>query len=121
MILTLILGPWIVIHADHIQWSDRWLLVKIGLVVGLILYHLSLHFIFKQLGKDVVKYSSNQLRVWNEFATLFLVAIIFIVELQNTLDMLYGLLGLLGLIAGLMVAIKIYKRNRHAFEKNSVE
>ena len=118
MILTLILGPWIVIHADHIQWTDRWLLVKIGLVTGLVLYHLSLHFIFRQLGKDVVRYSSNQLRIWNEFATLFLVAIVFIVELQNTLDMLYGLLGLMGLIAVLMIAIKIYKRKRLAFERS---
>jgi putative membrane protein len=32
MILTLILGPWIVIEADHIQWSDRWLIVKLCLV-----------------------------------------------------------------------------------------
>lgn len=121
MILTLILGPWIVIEADHIQWSDRWLIVKVCLVAGLVLYHLSLHFIFKQLGKDIVRYSSNQLRIWNEFATLFLVAIVFLVELQNELDMLYGILGLLGFIGVLMLAIKIYKHKRLLFEKNQTD
>lgn len=117
MILTLLLGSWIVSVADHIQWTDRWLMVKLGLVVGLVLYHLSLHYIFKQLGRDISRFSSNQLRIWNEFATLFLVAIVFLVELQNELDMLYGILGILGLIAVLMLAIKIYKNRRIQFEK----
>ena len=117
MILTLILGPWIVIEAEHIQWSDRWLIIKLCLVVGLILYHLSLHVIFKQLGRDIVRYSSNQLRIWNEFATLFLVAIVFLVELQNELDMLYGILGLLVFVGVLMLAIKLYKHKRLQLEK----
>jgi hypothetical protein len=46
------------------------------------------------------------------------VAIVFLVELQNELDMLYGILGLLGFIGVLMLAIKIYKHKRLQFEKN---
>ena len=111
-VLTMILGPWIVIEAEHIQWTDRWLVIKLGLVAGLIVYHFSLQYIFRQLGKNLLRYTSNQLRLWNEVATLFLVSIVFLVILKSELDMLYGLLGLLALIAVLMLAIRIYKRIR---------
>ncbi len=111
-VLTMILGPWIVIEAEHIQWTDRWLVIKLGLVAGLVIYHFSLQYIFRQLGKNLLRYTSNQLRLWNEVATLFLVSIVFLVILKSELDMLYGLLGLLALIAVLMLAIRIYKRIR---------
>jgi putative membrane protein len=112
-VLTMILGPWLVIEAGF-PWTTSWLVVKLGLVAGLIGYHFSLQVIFQQLGKDVVKYTSNQLRLWNEVATLFLVSIVFLVVIKNELDMLYGLAGLIGLIAILMLAIRIYKRIRNA-------
>jgi putative membrane protein len=62
--------------------------------------------------KGVCKWKSNQLRLWNELATLFLVAIVFLVVLKNTLNWVYGTLGFFGVAVGLMVAIQLYKKAR---------
>ncbi len=88
--------------------------VKLAFVVGLYVYHIWTHLIFQQFKKDIFKYTSNQLRLINEVATIFLVAIVFIIELQNSLSWLYGVLGVLGFALILMLAIKIYKKVRGA-------
>lgn len=59
------------------------------------------------------KYSSNQLRIWNELATLFLFAIVFIVVLKNALNWIWGVSGLVLIGILLMFAIKIYKKFRN--------
>jgi len=66
----------------------------------------------KQLKKGVFSWKSNQLRLWNELATLVLVAVVFLVELQNNLDWIKGTLGFFGVAIGLMIGIKIYKKFR---------
>lgn len=86
--------------------------VKLAFVTALYAYHFWTHAIFKQFQKDIFKYSSNQLRIINEIATIFLVAIVFIIELQNSLSWLYGVLGVLGFALVLMLAIRIYKKLR---------
>jgi putative membrane protein len=65
-----------------------------------------------QLAKDVVKFSSQGMRMWNEIATIFLFGIVFLVLFKTTISLLYGLGGLVGLIAVLMIAIKVYKNIR---------
>lgn len=111
-ILTLIFGPWV-------WWMmgsfPRWLLVKLIFVVALYCYHLSLHAIYRQQMKGLFKYSSQQLRIWNELATLFLFAIVFIAVVKDSMSWLraLGALALLAII--LMIAIKLYKKIR---EKN---
>lgn len=92
--------------------DNPWLMVKLFFVFGLFLYHLSCHKIFKQLQNDKIKYSSTSLRVWNEVATIFLVAIVFLVVLKDIAHMGYGLLGLIIFTFILMMGIKIYKKIR---------
>lgn len=115
-ILTLIFGPWLVFGYGYWQMllepSLRWLLLKLVFVVGLYAYHFSLHFIYKQQSKGIFRYSSQKLRVWNEMATIFLIAIIMLVVVKQEISLVWGLLGLLGFIALLMSAIKIYKHLR---------
>jgi putative membrane protein len=89
-----------------------WLIIKLSLVGGLYLYHFSCQIIFDQQRSGIVRYSGIQLRIWNEVATLFLVAIVFLVVMKNTLDMLTGLLGLILLMIVLFAAIQIYKKMR---------
>jgi putative membrane protein len=115
-LLTLIFGPWLIVELHY--WenlsdpNNRWLLLKLGFVMGLYLYHYSLHLIFKQQTKGIFKYSSQQLRIWNEIATIFLIAIIMLVVVKQEISLLWGLLGLVGFIVLLMSAIKIYKQLR---------
>ena len=78
--------------------TPQWLWVKLGLVVGLYAYHFMCHGVFLQQQKAVVRYSGYQLRVWNEVATVFLFGIVFLAVLKNTTSMLWGLLGLIGLM-----------------------
>jgi putative membrane protein len=89
-----------------------WLHLKLLFVLGLYGYHLYCHRLFKQQQNGHITWTSTQLRVWNEVATIFLFAIVFLVVLKNTLGMVYGLLGLAALIIVLLVAIRIYKQRR---------
>ena len=87
-------------------------MAKVSFLVGLYSYHLFCHKIFKQLQNDNFNYSSTWLRVWNEVATIFLFAIVFLVELKDILDMGKGLIGLVLFSVVLMIAIKWYKKKR---------
>ena len=86
--------------------------IKLSLVLLLYLYHFSLHVIFKQLQAGVVRYTSQQMRFWNEVSTLFLIAIVFIIVLKDALSMVWGLAGLLGIIVLITLGIKLYKKYR---------
>ena len=117
-IVTLILGPIILFHPSmgwyHMVFlpEGKWLLIKLIFVVLLYVYHFTLHIIFKQQLKGVFKYSSQQLRLWNEVATIFLIAIVMLVVVKQSISFVWGLVGLVILIALLMSAIKIYKALR---------
>ena len=112
-ILTLVLGggTWYRYGA-----LPTWLQWKLLFVAGLYGYHFYCHRLFRQQQQGLITWKANRLRIWNEVATLFLFAIVFLVILKDTLGMAYGLLGLAGLIIVLLVAIRIYKKSR---EKSS--
>lgn len=115
-ILTLLFGP-VVMFADG--WdkllfaeAGRWLLIKLIFVIFLYLYLISLHKIFKQQLNGVFKYTSQQLRIWNEVATIFLVAIVMLAVVKQSISLVWGLAGLILFIIVLMSTIKIYKSIR---------
>ena len=89
-----------------------WLWLKLGFVAGLYIYHLLCHVVYRQLQRNEVRYTSQQLRIWNEVATIFLVSIVFIVILRTALSLLWGLIGLVVFTIVLLVAIRIYKKVR---------
>ena len=110
-ILAIIFGIWLLVLAPY--WLEQpWMHAKLGFVALLSIYHLKTHFIFKELQADKIKYSSNFMRIWNEGATLILFAVVFLVLLKSTLNMAYGMLGLVGLAVVLMLGIKLYKKTR---------
>jgi putative membrane protein len=115
-ILTLILGPWVMLNGNWektlLDSSGRWLLIKLCFVVLLYCYHYSLHSIYKQQSKGVFKYSSQKLRIWNEVATIFLIAIVMLATVKQAISLVWGLVGLIGLAIILMSAIRIYKSMR---------
>lgn len=105
-VLTLLFGPWMWYMYGHL---DNWLAVKLCFVTGLYAYHISLHGIYKQEQKGIFKYTSTQLRIWNEVATIFLIAIVMLAVVKQALSFLWGLIGLILFVAVLMSAIRIYK------------
>lgn len=112
-ILTLLFGIWLFTFYDSIP---SWLWVKLGFVVALLLYHFSLHIIYKQQINNVFKYSGQQLRIWNEVATLFLFAIVILAVVKDSVNFLWGMLGLLGLAVIMFIAIKAYRQYRKNHE-----
>jgi putative membrane protein len=86
-----------------------WLWIKLGFVAGLYAYHFSLQKIYTDQMKGIFKLSSQQLRIWNEIATIFLVAIVMLVSVKQGVSLVWGIIGLLMLILLLVSAIKIYK------------
>src|SRR5579872_3966409 len=105
-ILTLIFGPWMM---GLMGSAPTWLVIKLGFVVGLYLYHFSLQVIYRQQMMGIFRFSSQQLRIWNEVATIFLIAIVMLAVVKQNLSWAWGLLGLFLFVVLLMSAIKIYK------------
>lgn len=93
-----------------------WLPVKLGFVFLLLVYHFLCQQIMKQLKNGNFKYTSFQLRLWNEVATVLLVAIVFTVVLKSAVDWLYGLVGLIIFSGVIMTAVKLYKNYRQKHE-----
>ena len=89
-----------------------WLMLKLVFVAGLYGYFFFLHKIFKQQQNNIIAFSPMALRVINEISTIFLFAIVFLVILKNIMNMVYGIIALVGFILILMIAIKIYKNIR---------
>ena len=83
-IITLILGPLLIYINPAIL--DTWLWIKIGFVIGLYFYHYSLNILYKQQKNNYFKFSSQQLRIWNEVATIFLISIVILVVVKQSLS-----------------------------------
>ena len=95
------------------QWLEQeWMLVKLGFVVLLYLYHWKCDLIYKQLQKDEVTNSSNFFRLWNEGATLILFAVVFLVILKSAINWIYGVVGIFVFSILIMLGFKFYKRFR---------
>ncbi len=110
-VLTLIFGAWVL--------SYRWgylemgfMHAKLGFVFLLYCYHGFCHVIFKELQTGKARWSSTKLRIWNEASTILLFAIVFLIVLKDTLSMVWGLAGLIGLAIALMLGIRLYKKYR---------
>ena len=115
MILTYVFGTWLLyINLNYLK--EAFFILKLCFVFGLTLYHLQCHVMFSQFRKNIVKYSSFKLRLWNEVATIFLVAIIFLIVLKQNTSWVWGMLGLVIFTAALYAGIYIYRKKR---ERNS--
>ena len=110
-ILTLIFGTWVLTYRwGYIELG--FMQAKLGFVVLLYVYHGFSHVLFKELQAGKARWSSTKLRLWNEVSTILLFAIVFLIVLKNTVSMVWGIAGLIGLAVLLMLGIKIYKNYR---------
>lgn len=95
-----------------VYFTEPWMLVKLGFVVLLFIYHLKTHQYYKQLQKDEVKKSSGYMRIWNEGATFILFAVVFIIILQSTINWIFGIVGMIVLGLLIILGYKVYKNIR---------
>lgn len=110
-ILATIFAMWL-LHLSPEYLQEAWMHVKLGFVVLLFVYHFKCHQILKQQEAGVFKWTSNQMRFWNEGSTLILFSVVFLVILKNAFNWIYGVIGIFLLAILLMLGIKLYKRLR---------
>ncbi|RKR85029.1 putative membrane protein [Mucilaginibacter gracilis] len=111
MFITLAAGITMMV-LDPALMDAPWLKIKLCFVVGLVAYHFICIEKMKQMKRGVFTWSSIQLRLWNEVATLFLFAIVFLAVLKDGVGWIFGVLGLIVFAMILMSAVKIYKYYR---------
>lgn len=110
-VLTLLLGISMLLKQPF--WLKLpFMQIKLGLVLGLYAYHISLHVLFKQLQEGIVRYSSQQMRIWNEVATLFLISIVFLIVVKTALSIAWGLVGLALVTLAILIGIRAYRKLR---------
>ena len=111
MIGTFTFGLWMLYENPGLL-SQPWMWIKLILVSLLAIYHIECQRIFKKQTVGVFNYSSFKLRLFNELATVFLVAIVFLAVVKSQNGLLWGLIGLIAFAAVLMLGVTIYKKNR---------
>ncbi|REA56017.1 protoporphyrinogen IX oxidase [Dyadobacter luteus] len=95
------------------SWLEQdWMQLKLLFVAGLLAYHFFTGKIRNELKEGKYRFTSFQLRLYNEVATIFLFSIVFLVVLKNTVDWLWGVLGLITFAILMMTAVRIVKRIR---------
>jgi putative membrane protein len=109
--LTIIFGS-ILIYLTPSWLDQEWMQLKLLFVAGLLAYHFFTGKILHELRNGHFRFTSFQLRLFNEIATIFLFSIVFLVVLKNTVDWLWGVLGLVIFAVLMMTAVRIVKRVR---------
>jgi putative membrane protein len=110
-VLATLFAIWLLILVP--SWLEQgWMHVKLAFVVLLFLYHYKTHIYYKQLQNDIVKVSSNYMRIWNEGATFILFAVVFLVILKSSINWIFGVIGIIVLGILLMLGFRLYKNIR---------
>ena len=100
------------LYKNPVYLEMPWMHVKLSFVLALYFYHGACHRIYTQLQNGIVKYSSLKLRIWNEVATIILFAVVFLVVLQNAINWIWGVVGIILISVLLMLSVKLYKKIR---------
>ncbi len=109
MVLTLVTGIWMLtILPSYLE--QPWMHLKLTFVVLLLIYHFYCGTISARLKNLTSNWTSVQLRMWNEVATLFLVAIVFLVVLKSSMNWIWGTIGFFLFGVMIMLAVKLIKR-----------
>jgi putative membrane protein len=91
--------------------KQPWMHAKLGLIALLLAYHGITHRLFLRIQRNLLRWGSMRLRLWNEGPTLILFAVVFLVVIKD-LEWYYGALGLLVLGALIAAGILQYRRKR---------
>lgn len=117
MVLTILFGLFM-IGANPALLTKFYILVKLGFVGLLVIYHLINHKIFNDLSTNKYHWTSGALRIWNEVATLLLLIIVFIIVMGSAISWIYATLGLFAVALLLLLAIRMYQALRKKEEKH---
>jgi protoporphyrinogen IX oxidase len=92
--------------------KQTWMHAKLGFVVLLLGYHHYCKRIMRQLEQDTCKWTSQQLRAFNEFPTVILVVVVMLVVFKNSLPTDLTAWVVFGLIVAMAATIQLYAKKR---------
>jgi len=111
MILTWITGLSLIYTVYWEGFSAfTWLHLKLGFVVCITIYHFYCRYVIQQFRAKNFIHSGSFLRLFNEIATILLVAVVFLVVGKNTIDWVYGLVGFILFAILIIAAVKTAKK-----------
>ncbi len=119
-VATFIFGFWM-IWLNTAYLSMPWMWLKLCSVFLLLLYHIQCHRINREQQAGIYRCGSFKLRLFNEVATLLLIAIVFLVVLKSNSDFVKGMLGTIVVGVLLFLAAYYYKQKRKKQELNETE
>lgn len=108
LIAVLLVGGWMVVKAPGLL-KLPFVQVGIGLMALVVGYHLLVHRTYAQLKQGTLKWSSFQLQVWSQGASMLLLALILVALMRDRLTWVWGVLGLMvvgGLVAYVIAAAR---------------
>ena len=111
LVLTLIFGG-LLLYLNPVLLQLTWMQIKLGFIFVLLIYHLKNHQLYLKMKSNQLYWTSSQMRIWNEVATIVLFAVVFLAILKNSIGWIFGVSGILGLGVFLMIGIKVYKNYR---------
>jgi len=110
MVVTILAGGTMVVLLEGNL--PMWLQLKLGFIVLLLVYHVTCGRIREQQLAGSSQWTSRGLRLFNEAATMLMIAIVFLAVLKDGLSAIYGVIGFFSVGALLMLGIRLYDRMR---------
>lgn len=110
MVATLGFGLWLAVLRSG--WSEPWLHVKLTLLALLVAYHLKCGSLRRAVVARSTRWTSYHLRLWNEVATVLLIAIVLVATLKDAALSWTVVAAIGAVMLALTGAVQLYKRLR---------
>lgn len=110
MIVTYLAGFTMVYTRYSFSNLPPWLWIKFGFLLVLFVYHLQCGKILREQAQQRCTWNSRQLRIFNEGATMLMVAIVCLAVFKSGLSAVWGLGLWIALGIVLMLAVKMYRK-----------
>lgn len=110
-VLTLILGC-ALLYKNPSLMQMGYIHVKLAFVATLFAYHIYMMVLTKRFQHSTKIMSSMKFRFLNEYPTIVLIAVVFIIILKSSTNWVWGVIGILGVTILLTIIIKLYQKAR---------
>jgi protoporphyrinogen IX oxidase len=111
MVISLLSGSYM-LYLNQSFLAEKWMWFKLCFVLLVVFYHFLCKKLMNDFNRGHYRFTSFQLRLWNEVATILLFAIVFLVVLKNTIDWLWALLFLVIFSIVIFSAVRLVKNAR---------
>ncbi|HRH37268.1 MAG TPA: CopD family protein [Flavobacteriales bacterium] len=117
LLVVFIMGTWMLVKQPALL-KEPFMHAKLGVVALLIGYHTLIHRVHAQLKRSEVKWSSLQLQLFAQGATLLLFTLVVLMLMRDRLGWVAGAIGLL-VIGGVIAYAVVSSRKKSSTENDA--